>query len=452
MKRSSPIKLTGSIHIVGVAGTGMSALAEILLKRGYDVSGSDRYLDQSTTVPILKCLEAAGVKLLPQDGSGIHGTLQAVVISSAVESDNPDLQTAAHCGIPVLKRAELLSLLVGANPCICVAGTSGKTTTTGMLGWIIQQSGTPCTVVNGDSVTDWENVESSGRVAGSGAGTWILEADESDKSLLYFCPENALITNVSTDHFGLEETEELFRSFSDQVRGQVVCCEDVAKQLGPGCSNLLVVPGQVHKDQQGWFFMAEGVEMRVAQPGKHNAQNALLAAAAAMNIFGISPAETAAALASFGGIRRRLELAGMQHGVKVYDDFAHNPAKIAATWRALTESAGQLIGIWRPHGFGPLAALRKELVASFREIMRPSDHLIVLPVYYAGGTAIRSVSSKEFVADLIDAGVSAEFIEDYDAVLSYFGTHVPLANSTIAVMGARDPGLPGLAHSILNQL
>ena len=219
-------------HVVGIAGVGMSALAQALLNAGHAVSGSDRFLDQGRdNLGVLETLRRAGARLLPQDGSGVTARTTAVVVSSAIEADNPDLAAAHRLGVPVRHRAELLAELVAGHRLLAIAGTAGKTTTTALVGHLLAELGADPSVVNGGVVLGWQRPDALGSARRGRTDLWVLETDESDRSLLRFAPDWAIITNISKDHFELPEVVALFRLFAAQVKTGIVC--------GPGVADLL---------------------------------------------------------------------------------------------------------------------------------------------------------------------------------------------------------------------
>jgi UDP-N-acetylmuramate--alanine ligase len=393
----SAISTAARCHLVGVAGVGMNPLAQALLAAGWPVSGSDRYLDQGHELDVLGKLARAGVQLVPQDGRGIGPDTRAVVVSTAIEADNPDLAAAGRLGVPVRHRAEMLAELTRDRTCVAVTGTSGKTTVTGMLGWILEQLGADPTVVNGGAVLNWVSPDRIGNVRTGRSGLWVVEADESDRSVLRFFPEWAIITNLSADHFGLEDTRALFEQFRTQVRrGAVLGWE-------PGAPWHTVEPRLA---ADGCRFEFRGIDFHVPLLGRHNAENALQAAVLCERM-GYSLAAVADALRRFGGIQRRLERVGAAGGVAVIDDYAHNPAKIAAAWAAVAPCYRRVLGVWRPHGYKPLALMFENLVETFSRCCRPGDRLWLLPVYYAGGTAERQADSDRLAAALQARGVAA---------------------------------------------
>ena len=425
------------VHLVGIAGTGMSALAEALLDAGRAVTGSDRFLDRGAAVPALDALRARGVPLFPQDGSGVGPATSAVVASTAVEADNPDLAAAARFGIPVRRRADALAELFAGRRLVAVAGTSGKSTTTALLGHVLAEAGFDPTVVDGAACLGWRAPDRTGAVRpGAPGGICVAEVDESDRSLLAFRPAAAIVLNASADHFPLDETNALFDLFLSRVEpgGPVVDArgeEPVSCEEGPWSVS----------------FPFRGRRMTVPLPGAHHAQDAFLACRMALAL-GAPEEALAPALASFRGLARRMELAGVRaDGLRVVDDYAHNTEKLRATLTALGKRAPRVFAVWRPHGYAPLRKMGDDLAAMFRDTLRPDDRLFVLPVFDAGGTAARDVSSEDFVARLRALGVPAEFAATPEDAAARVGA-AARGTDVAVTLGARDPALPRLARAI----
>jgi UDP-N-acetylmuramate--alanine ligase len=440
---SSPIRdpqsaIRNSFHVVGVAGVGMSALAQALVASGARVTGSDRYHDRGDSLDILRQLARTGIAVVPQDGIAVTASTTAVVVSTAIEDDNPDIAAARRLNIPVIHRAAMLAKLVEGRRCVAITGTCGKSTVTGMVGWILEQLGADPTVVNGAPVLNWRTDECIGNVRIGKSALWVIEADESDRSLLQFHPDWALITNVSKDHFEYDETRALFDTFARQARNPVLDASVPGGILDGFSPEVAPVSSS---------FRFHDVKFHVPLPGRHNAENALCAVALCERM-GYSLAGISDALAAFKGIHRRLELIGKGGGVTIIDDYAHNPAKIEAAWRAVQPANGRMFAVWRPHGYKPLATMLTELQTSFRSLWRPGDRILVLPVYDAGGTASRTINSDALTAPLQAAGVKAAVASDYPAVLAAITDARP--GDTILVMGARDPHLPELARAIVD--
>lgn len=421
----------------------MAPLAELLLAMGCDVSGSDRSHDAGQQPARLKALEQRGLRVFPQDGSGIDSGVTAVVVSSAIEPDNPELLAARRAGVPVLQRARMLASLAQGKTCVAVAGTAGKTTVAGMLGHILEQAGCDPTVCTGGAVLNWLAPNSTGCVR-LGKGPWVLEVDESDRSLLEFQPDWAVITNITQDHFPLDELERLFSTFAGQVKRGIVGC------LGNPSNEALFNGLEPRLLGDGVRFRHGGRLVNLAMLGVHNARNAVQALAMA-ECLGVPAAEAASALSSFRGIERRLEVIGRPHGIVVVDDYAHNPAKIRAGWEALAGFCRRVLGVWRPHGFGPLALMAGELEEALAAVMRKEDELFLLPVYYAGGTARRVITSEDFAERLNSRGLRVKTLEETAGVeRAVLACAAP--GDAVLVMGARDPGLPVLARRLADSI
>jgi UDP-N-acetylmuramate--alanine ligase len=268
----------------------------------------------------------------------------------------------------------------------------------------------------------------------------VIEADESDRSLLAFHPDRAVITNISKDHFELEETRALFDAFRRQVTSGIVSFPDEPGLLARFDPDL---------SAEGSRFAYGGVEFPVPLPGRHNAENALSAIVLCERLgHDLEPVRDA--LRSFKGIHRRLERVGGAGGVTVYDEYAHNPAKIRAAWQAVAPYHRRVTAAWRPHGFGPLRMMMDELVDTFSALCRDDDRVFILPVYDAGGTADRRTGSGALVEALRERGTAAAAVEPDGLAGAVCEGSGP--GDVVLVMGARDPGLPALAREVLARL
>jgi UDP-N-acetylmuramate--alanine ligase len=443
------VTLSGSVHLVGIGGVGMSALAQAYLDAGWIVSGADRSLrDGGAPTPVLSALASQGVRLFPDDGSGIGENTGRLVISTAIEETNQDLHAARARGIPVVHRAAALSELLSDRKLVAVAGTCGKSTVTAMLGHLLAACGFDPLVVNGAQIVGWD---ADGTRVGSvrrGGGEWaVAEVDESDKSLTAFRPYAAIVTNASADHYSKEEMDEVFDAFVRDVPGPVIDGRVIFKASkefkdvnAPNCLNDL----NDLKD----------IAARCPLPGEHNRANAMLALRMA-EALGAPRERLGDALAAFLGVERRLQRVGsVQCGdrqVAVFDDYAHNPEKLHAMLTTLQAAYPQGVAIvWRPHGYAPLRKMLAALAAMFRETMRPQDLLVLPPVYDAGGTADRSVNSDALAALLADAQGNVVLASDLKEAEAILRTHAP-AVGAIVTAGARDPGLPVLARRLIQQ-
>jgi UDP-N-acetylmuramate--alanine ligase len=455
----------------GIGGSGMLPLALILRAKGCQVEGSDRSLDQGRLARKFQFLREHGIALHPQDGSGITRPEQILVTSAAVEETVPDVQAARRLAVPVMRRAELLAQLFNTAPqSIAVGGTSGKSTTTGMVGWILHHAGRDPTVMNGAIMKNFitPQVPFASAVVGQG-DAFISEVDESDGSIALFNPKIAVLNNISLDHKSMDELRALFRDFVGKAEIAVLNLDnEETKALASSSPSHKIATYSLadpaaHLLARNLQPSLEGVDFDVAErassetaavrlqvPGAHNVSNALAALCAA-RACGLSLREAAAALGGFTGIKRRFERVGTANGVTIIDDFAHNPDKIAATLATLHAFPGRLLVMFQPHGFRPLTHMRKELVDCFAENLNPGDVLVMPePVYY-GGTTERLVTSADIAREVAAHGREAFAFADRVACGEKL---VALAQpgDRIVIMGARDDTLPEFAADLLKRL
>jgi UDP-N-acetylmuramate--alanine ligase len=442
--------MTKSYFFVGIGGSGMLPLAEIVAAQGHKVAGSDRSLDQGRLGTKFEGLVAKGIGLHAQDGSGIVSADQIVVASAAVEASVPDIVQATALGCARMTRAELLAELFNAAPVsIAIGGTSGKSTVTGMVGWILDQCGRDPTIMNGAVM---KNYGSGARV---GAGkVFVSEVDESDGSSVLYHPTVAVLNNVAVDHKSMEELRGLFGGFLGRANGVVVNAdnEEALALIAEDALTYGLTGGDLHATNiterpDGVDFSIGDRMVTLAVPGRHNVSNALAAIGAATQA-GVAIEDAANAMTSFSGLKRRMETIGTANDITVIDDFGHNPDKIAATLSALHAFPGRLLIYFQPHGFGPLKQMGRELADSFITNMKPDDRLLISDPAYFGGTVDRSVGADALVAMV---GAQAEHIparEDCGARL------IDLAQRSdrIIIMGARDDTLSIFAQSLLERL
>ncbi len=457
-----------SYFFCGIGGSGMLPLACIVKARGAKVKGSDRALDQGRIGAKFDFLKAQGIALYAQDGSGITRADQIFVTSAAVEDDIPDVIKARALGAPEMRRADLLAELFNASTTsIGVAGTSGKSTVTGMIGWILSATGRDPTVMNGAVMKNFVGEDAPFASALVGAGeAFVSEVDESDGSIALYDPDIAVLNNVSLDHKSIEDLRLLFAGFigradcavinvdNDEVSKLAAILPDgVALTYGIDRGSAYLRAESVVEAPDGVAFTvverSDGgrADVRLQVPGRHNVSNAL-AAIGAVRACGISLAAAAAALGDFVGLRRRMEVVGQAGGVTVIDDFAHNPDKIAATLQTLHAFPGRLLVMFQPHGYGPLRTMKDALIAGFVGQLGPEDVLIMPdPVYY-GGTTDRSVGAAEIVAGVVAGGRLAEYLPER-AECGERLTILAQPGDRIVVMGARDDTLSQFAADLL---
>ena len=457
--------------LVGIGGSGMMPLATILAGRGARVAGSDRGLDAGRVPGKFDALAAVGIALFPQDGSGIVSPAQLVVASAAVEDDVPDMVRARALGCTVLRRPELNARLFNAAALpIGVAGTSGKSTVTGMIGWILHATGRDPTVMNGAMMRNFASDDAGAVTFASAAvghgDAFVSEVDESDGSIALYCPRIAVLNNVSLDHKPLAELNALFGGFIASATTAVVNLDNTdAAALAMTVPPARRIGFAIEREADLWaadvvltpagsrFDVVHGDQRSPASlqvPGRHNVANALAALGAALAA-GVTLADAVAALSAFTGLKRRMELVGAAGGVTVIDDFGHNPDKIAATLDALHAFPGRLLILFQPHGYGPLRLMRDELIACFAERLDAADVLVLPDPVYQGGTVDRSVGSDAIVAPLAAAGHAASHVPDRAAAAAHL-VAMARPGDRIVVMGARDDTLGLLAADMVHHL
>ena len=460
----------------GIGGSGMLPLALILKGHGARVAGSDRSRDQGRTPEKFAWLESLGFELHPQDGSGLVSAAQTLVASAAIEDTVPEIVRARELGCPRMSRAELLATLFNAAPSrIAIGGTSGKSTMTGMAGWILTQAGRDPTIMNGAVMKNFASPQAPFASARVGNGEdFVAEVDESDGSIALYRPTVAVLGNVTLDHKSLDELRQLFGDFLARAHCAVVNLDDPeAAALRPRAraaltfaidtagADLAVAPGSIV--ERPTSIAATLVERRTGAthalalpvPGRHNLANAL-AAIAATHATGLDVASAVAALATYAGLARRFDVIGTSPaGITVIDDFGHNPDKVAATLATLKAHPGRVLAFFQPHGYGPLRQMGAELAQTFAAKLGSDDEVLLCDPVYFGGTVDRSQGSERIV-QLIDeaagaTGPKATHIPNRDDCATHLAA-TARPGDRIVVMGARDDTLTTFARNLLAQL
>jgi UDP-N-acetylmuramate--alanine ligase len=456
------------VFFSGIGGSGMLPLASIVRASGAKVAGSDRSLDAGRTPHKFDYLRSLGIQLFPQDGSGLQEGM-TLVTSAAVEATVPDVVRAKELGLPHLTRPQFLArLLNSAQRSVAVGGTSGKSTVTGMIGWILHACHRQPTVMNGAVMRNF--VTPSAPFASALVGDpelFVSEVDESDGSIALYRPEIAVLTNISLDHKEMDELRQLFAHFLNASRKAVLNLDDpearalsgtvpADKVIGYGFDSPAAdfMGRDLKLEPNGVTFAleAEGAryEIRLGVPGRHNASNALAAIAATRSL-GVRVEDAATALGRFEGLKRRLETVGEAGGVTVIDDFAHNPDKITATLATLRAQPGRLLIMFQPHGYGPLAKMGEPLADSLAEGMAPDDRLYLPDPVYQGGT-VDKVRGSDWLAEQVrERGKQADHIAERphigDALLAE-----ARPGDRILIMGARDDTLIEFARGLVERL
>jgi len=452
-----PNKRIRKTHFIGIGGAGMSGIAEVLFHNGFEVSGSD--MQESTQTKYLRNL---GVKVfIGHKAENIAGT-EIVIYSSAVHGDNPEMQQAKESGIPIIRRAEMLGELMRLKYTLAIAGTHGKSSTTSLVGSILEAGGEDPTVIVGGIV------QGKGSGATVGKGSYLVaESDEFDHSFLQMMPSSAIITNIDADHLDtyrdLDDIKNAFVEFANKVPfyGQVVLCMDDV-----GCQSVLArlakpvitygfspqatysIKNCRHSENGSEFAVyCRGEllgEFSIKLLGKHNVQNAVGALALATEE-SVSVEVSKKALAAFAGVKRRMEFKGNAKGALVFDDYAHHPTEVAASLSALRESFPdkRIITVFQPH----LYSRTKDHAEEFGAVFGNSDILLACDIYGAREDPIEGVSGK-LIFDFAHARghKNAYFIGAKENALEFLANEIK-DGDLIVTMGAGS--ITSLAAKIL---
>ncbi len=457
-----------SYFFCGIGGSGMLPLANIVRDAGATVAGSDRALDQGRLGAKFEWLQSLGIDLFAQDGSGLISGDQILIASAAIEDSVPDVAKANALGCARMTRAELLADLFNNAPrSVAVGGTSGKSTVTGMIGWILTDAGLDPTIMNGAVMKNFVADDAPFASARVGQGdVFVSEVDESDGSIALFTPEVAVLNNVSLDHKSLEELRQLFGDFAKKANTSVWNADDAetvalieplalagaisfgfSAQADFRATDIVDLP---LGSRFTLHAMGDTHDVALIVPGRHNIANALAAIAAATAL-GVTVADAVRAIERFNGLARRFDIVGTANDITVIDDFGHNPDKIAATLATLKAFPGRIIAFFQPHGYGPIRVMGAELAGVFADMLGKDDHLILCDPVYFGGTVDKSIGSQSITDAVIAAGQNAEYIPAREDCGNRM---VDLAQpgDRIVIMGARDDTLSAFAADILARL
>src|SRR3954451_6011544 len=396
------------LHFTGIGGIGMSGIAEILLTLGYQISGSDVKL-----TPITERLSARGARIMEGHAAENIEGAKALVVSSAIDETNPEVQEARRIGIPVIPRGELLAELMRLKFGIAIAGSHGKTTTTSMVATILSHAGLDPTVVVGGRVSTM-----GGSNARLGSSQFlVVESDESDGSFLKLSPILAVVTNIDREHLdhytgGIDEIESAFAEFVNKVPfygAAILCLDDEHIQrvlprirrrvitYGTGAQTMLTITNESCGHLASNFrlrFQGEDLgEFRVNVPGAHNVLNASAAVAIAMELH-VDVEKIRAGLAEFQGVDRRFQQRGAEQGITVIDDYGHHPTEIRATLAAARECKfGRILAVFQPHRYTRTLHLMDDFARAFHT----ADAVFVLDIYAASEKPIAGVTAEALV-------------------------------------------------------
>ncbi len=456
-----------NVFFIGIAGVGMSAIAQYLAGIGKNVSGSDRYFKEGEFNETKTKLEAEGIKCFLQNGDGITNETELVVVSTAIEDTVFEVQKTKQLNIPIIKRAQLLALIAKSKKTIAVGGTSGKSTTSAMLFDILEYAGMQPSIISGAGLV---SIIKEGKIGNAkvGEGEWlVIEADESDGSIVEYEPEIGLLLNVDKDHQEIDELMNIFGIFKKNTKQLLVVNRSnaLARKLSQNIEHDFSVDensgaGFIATNffQHGFNIQfsilaqhpADNIQFSINSIGKHNMENALAATAVA-NQIGVDLQTCAASLKNYEGIYRRNQVLGNKKGVWVIDDYAHNPVKCAAAIAACQPVAEKVIAWFQPHGYGPTRFLRNDFVKEIAAILRPQDEIWMSEIFYAGGTAVKDISANDLINDIKALNKNAFFVEDRNRFLETVRPHLS-GNCVLLLMGARDPSLEEFTTGVFEKI
>jgi UDP-N-acetylmuramate--alanine ligase len=442
-----------SVHFTGIFGSGMSALAQYLRFQGITVSGSDRFHASEDSAFIRQSLEGLGCAIVPQDGLGAGADIDVVCISTAIEDSNPDIAAAYNRGIPILHRSDLLATIIATKKTIAVAGTSGKSTVTAMIFEFLTACGKSPSLISGASLRRLAKQGLIGNAYSGGSDLLVVEADESDGTLVKYRPEAAVFLNISKDHKSIDEIKQFFETLASNTPWTASNADDPILASLPTTvrfgrnSSASWRPDHEQLLSTSVKLFKSGVEYHLLLPGDHNLEN-LRAALCVCEHFGCERTTLSEAVKNYEGVARRFSVTKTKQNVHVVDDFAHNPAKIAAAVCAARGLSDRIIAVYQPHGFGPTRFLKDEYIATFRTAFRQQDSLYLLPIYYAGGTAQKNISSEDIIQGLGPVAFNAQAVKDRNELLTKLQVDAK-SEDCVLIMGARDPSLPALVKKVV---
>ncbi len=437
---------------IGVAGVGMSAIAQFLANTGNKVYGSDRLFVKHPNHKLRQQLEEENIKTFVQGEAKIDADTDFVVVSTAIEPTVPEYKQALDLKIPVIHRSEILKRITQSKKTIAVAGTSGKSSTTAILYTILAENGFSPSILNGSGL---RRLQKNGKIgnAAVGKGDWlIIEADESDGTLVNYTPEIGLILNIDRDHKEFDELEKIFGQFASQVSEQLIVNLDNERskkfskdsKFDFGTTKTKFFGKNISQKADGLYFSVQNTNFFIPAIGLHNVENATSAIAVA-NYLGISLENIATALEKYEGIDRRMQIIGTKNGFIFIDDYAHNPAKIESAIKTAQLLGKKVFAFFQPHGFTPLKFMKDDLIEKLHKFMREQDEFYLSQVFYAGGTVTKSVTSADVVEEMKQKNINAFLCKPREN----FAEHIKnkLQNGDIILlMGARDPSLGKFAQ------
>lgn len=451
------------VGFCAVAGSGMSALAQILKHQNNDVFGSDRSFDQGKEQKNRHALETIGIKIFPQDGSMLDKDFSVLYASTAVEDTVPDIKRAKELGIPIKRRSDLLAEIFAFYKYnVAVGGTSGKSTVTAMIGYILDKANLKPLVINGALLKNYEERAGIPNIIFNNGEYCVIEADESDGSIEKYTPYISVVNNITLDHKSIDELKVLFGDFAKRGKGGAVInkdCENCADllTLNPHTVTFSIKDSSadfyaenINAIPDGTTYLFRGKTYSLKLIGSFNVLNAMCAVACC-SLLGVNPEEACSILQNFLGTKRRLEVLGQSNNITIIDDFAHNPDKVAASMSALKSYKGRLLVMFQPHGFAPMRLMGREIMDSFIRYLDKDDILLLPEIYFSGGSVTRDISSKDLVMYARRHNKEALFFATREELKQYL-LKTARPQDRIVLMGARDNSITDMGVELVEKL
>ncbi len=487
------------IHFIGIGGIGMSGLASMYLAQGYEVSGSDRGAEKAENQRILAPLKKQGIRIYPQDGSFFDAEKSDMIVySSAIENDNPDFKVLP-ANITRLHRSEALQKIILESrfqTTIAVSGSCGKSSVTAYLAETLLNCGIDVDCLNGAIIKRFQSADNVGNFRHGDGSVFVFEADESDKSLVNYTPDYAIVLNMGTDHYSREELAEVFGTFVNNAAKGAVVARSVYQDILPfldfpqkvtvfeagdlqnglylssyevrdvavtpenppsklGDESVLKAYGIFHDEavrcRELHVSFCDKYDLVMPIWGRHNALNALAIFAMLRNM-NIKEEKILRALENFSGVFRRFDFAGLsREGAYIFDDYAHNPEKLISCLESARErSSNNIYLIFQPHGYGPLGFMQQELGRQLDCNLKDNEFFLMTEPFYAGGTTSFKPTSAEVIDQWHkDLKKKEHFIHvpDRDFLTAFLHEHLTVGDVAV-ICGARDNSLAEYALSL----
>ncbi|MBR2922807.1 MAG: hypothetical protein IKC10_05765 [Alphaproteobacteria bacterium] len=444
----------------GASGNGISPLEQIMVLKGYSVYGTDYSFDIGKDAKRKQALADAGIKIVPQDGSAITDDVEFLCVSAAIKDSNPDVKKAKEKNIPIKFRSDLLKDIFSQYPYgIAVGGTAGKTTTTAMMGYVLQTLNRKPCMINGGALCNFQNQKGIPNYIYNEGDICVIEADESDGSITKYQPFVGIINNISHDHTSMEQLMEYFASFATNSKNIVINldCPNASKITHTSYKTFSTKDpkadfyvSNIKATPTGVEYVFQGKTFHLQMLGAFNVSNAL-ATISACSFLGIDPLICAKTLEGFLGIKTRLEKIGTKNNITIYNDFAHNPSKIRASLEALKSYDGRIIAMYQPHT--PFSAINtgSEMAQEIADILEESDVMILQEIYELTKDDI-GITSDNIVKEIVNNGHKNAFFLPTKADTKNYIINNAKSGDRIIIMGAHDNSLADFCKELLEAI